>query len=619
MQPTSVLGTLWKPLQQWLVAKDRIPLMRWSAGFFTLVTVAMLAIGLRYLSVYSFPPQPLAVFYTFAAYTSHFGSIGLVVWIVLILPIVTILPIRKVVIPWTVLISSGMLCIELLDTQVFAEHRFHFNLLTIRILGWKTWGFGIGYLIIFSMFNALLALNAWKWFVEKRRKMYLIWTSSATILLLLATHGLHMWADACTYVPITRFTSYLPIFFPSVDKEFMVQHKFVNLQDVRTDQIKLASTTDPSDLFYPKKPLAFQPSSDVRNILIIAIDQMRADALSDSATPAIMRYARSGSTFTNHWSGGNSSRAGLFTLFYGIPSTYDQYFASNRRSAVLVDRLQEEKYGLGIFVSYRLWSPADLDVTAFAKVPNLRLETKIPGPPALWRNDSTITDEWKSWLDTAGTKAPFFGFLFYDALCRPAYPPAYEQRVHYPHESTKRQKKKIRYAVSMQYIDSLVGVVLDDLQNRDLLRQTAVIITADHGEEFDDNTLGFHGHGSAFDSYQVKVPMILLMPGSSPGISGKRTSHYDIVPTLMTRVLGCTNPASDYSSGNDLLSDAQWDWVIVGSYYNYAVVEPTRTTVEFPGGYFEVRDTNYEIMPAAKPVTTALSDAFAEMGRFYKK
>jgi membrane-anchored protein YejM (alkaline phosphatase superfamily) len=86
----------------------------------------------------------------------------------------------------------------------------------------------------------------------------------------------------------------------------------------------------------------------------------------------------------------------------------------------------------------------------------------------------------------------------------------------------------------------------------------------------------------------------------------------------MKDVLGCTNPESDYSSGSNLFSQKQWDWMISGSYFNFAIVEPQKLTIQYPGGYYEMRDRNYQIIPV-KSISPNLSFALGEMERFYKR
>ncbi len=601
----------------WWQMKKRLELFRWSAGFFSIATILMLLIGLLYISTYRLPGDLLSIIYTFTAFTSHFASFSIIAWAALIFPLIVLIPYRKFIIPVCVLLSSVVLCIELLDAQVYTSHRFHFNLLTIRILGWKTWGFGIVYLFILLVFNSFVAKISWNHFVNERKKIWLTISIPLTLVFLLFTHVTHIWADAKGYVNITRFTTTLPLFYPSTSKRFMIKHGIVDISNRR--EIPQKFTSSGNEFIYPQKPLEFAISSPGKNILIIAIDGMRHDMMNPANAPRCFDFAsRNGTIFKNHYSGGNSTKMGTFSLFYGIPPTYQQYIESHKRSPVLMDRLLQTGYAPGIFTSYKLYAPANLDVTAFVKVPDLRLETVIPDPQAPYRNDSAITEQWKSWLDQKREDQPFFGFLFYDALCTESYPPAYKDRIQYDKGMTEIQKKFVRYKVSLQYTDSLVESVLQDLTRRALLDSTVVIITSDHGEEFNDNGLGFNGHGSSFSDWQIRTPFVTIWPGKPKGTVERRTSHYDIVATLMKEVFMVTNPESDYCSGKNLFSEEDWSWLLTGSYFNFAIVEPNQVTVQFPGGYYEVRDRHYQIIKRPQ-ISPNIVSALSEMGRFFRQ
>jgi membrane-anchored protein YejM (alkaline phosphatase superfamily) len=86
----------------------------------------------------------------------------------------------------------------------------------------------------------------------------------------------------------------------------------------------------------------------------------------------------------------------------------------------------------------------------------------------------------------------------------------------------------------------------------------------------------------------------------------------------MPRLLGCSNPRSDYASGKDLFDGPNWDWLIVGSYYNYAVLEPNQITITFPSGRHEVRDWNYTLLDQPLFDSKVLEAVMRENTRFHK-
>ena len=95
------------------------------------------------------------------------------------------------------------------------------------------------------------------------------------------------------------------------------------------------------------------------------------------------------------------------------------------------------------------------------------------------------------------------------------------------------------YQTSIHYTDTLVGQVLDDLDRRGLAEETVVIVTADHGEEFQESGPEYRIHGSGFSRYQLQVPLLVAWPGREAIHASYRTSHYDIAPTLLGDLAGC--------------------------------------------------------------------------------
>jgi membrane-anchored protein YejM (alkaline phosphatase superfamily) len=161
------------------------------------------------------------------------------------------------------------------------------------------------------------------------------------------------------------------------------------------------------------------------------------------------------------------------------------------------------------------------------------------------------------------------------------------------------------YKTSVIFDDELIGQVIADLEKRGLADNTVVIISADHGEEFNENGDGVKGHGSGYSRYQLGVPMLVAWPGLEPQRISHRTSHYDMVPTLMRRMLACDNDYTDYSSGQDM-------------YDGPAVLEPGQITVTFPNGMYEVRDNNYRLLDQPQFNAEVLEAVMRENTRFHK-
>jgi membrane-anchored protein YejM (alkaline phosphatase superfamily) len=438
------------------------------------------------------------------------------------------------------------------------------------------------------------------------------------VVCFVSSHLIHLWAEAHFYVPVTSFTRYLPWFSPLRDSRRLVKLGLVDQARAREESMAATLALRPgSELRYPQAPLRCEPRPPLLNVMLIVIDGMRADALAPASAPRLSALAPSAVRFDQHWSGGNVSRPGMFSLFYGLPATYSKVFAEVAQPPVLMDLFRQHGYQLGIFASSPVYNRVvGLDRTALARIPNLRLETISPYPGSSGR-DRTLTEEWLAWMDHRDPSRPFFGFLFYNAAVANEPPKDYPPAVPVPAKASVQGQLHARYLTAVHFVDSLVGRVLDDLERHRLLDRTVLVITSDHGIEFDENGLGFDGHGTGFTASQLRTPLLIRWPGRPPGVVSRRTSHFDVAPTLVGGLFGCTNPPSDYASGHDLFTDAPWSWLIATDYTDYALVEPDRITVVLQDAY-EIRDASYRLVPHPTLPREGLRAALREMSRFYK-
>lgn len=603
------------------VNQSRRRLFRWLGWFAMANAIVLGLIGLRYMGTGFAASTPLAWLYLVTIYVSHYSWLALLPLLIVLGPVILIRPSLNWVITLAVLLMATMIAVFLLDSLLWSQSRFHINMLTLRILGSSSFIFVGVMFVIAVVFESLLAGRVWSWVVSAPSRNGRLLGVIITTCLVVA-QGIYAWADASYYVPVTTIAQQLPVQRGFTAKKLMVRLGLVDISQVRERRLanRMADGLDQSstaNLNYPLAPLRCS-EPDPLNLVVIMVDAMRGDLLEGGVTPNLDRFARKRAThFSNHFSGGNSSRMGAFSLFYGLPPGYFRSFEALQKPSVLVEQLMAANYQLGIYSSANLYRPVTLDRTAFANVANLRIETK-PVKAAAWERDRIMTKEWMSWLDQRPADSSFFGFLFFDAANAMTYPPEYAGKVPENPEDTLATKFA-EYKTSVMFVDGLIGQVIDDLENRDLAENTVIIVTSDHGEEFNENGDGIQGHGSGYSHRQLSVPMLIAWPGMAPRQLSHRTSHYDVAPTLMRRLLGCSNAYSDYSIGTDLYEGPQWDWLIAGSYYNYAVLEPGQITLTFPNGTYEVRDENYRIKVNPQFNGEVLEAVMRENTRFYRK
>lgn len=535
--------------------------------------------------------------------------------------------------PWrNLLISVGatlVIGILVVDTIVFSQYRFHINSVVLELLM-------SGQVVAFpvTMWLLLVAAIALLWaaeyglllLFEKREALRLLkstrWLASAALVALLTTNGIHVWAAAHAYQPITQIKRYLPLFYPATSNGTMRKYGWVDEKALEQQQL-LTAHKQSSDLRYPLHPLETAPVDKPVNIVILAIDSWRAHTFNAENTPNLWSFAQSGMVLNQHMSTGNATRVGIFGMFYGLPGSYWHSVLNNRASPVLIDRLQALNYQMGIFASAQLNNP-EFDQTVFSKVHPLR--TSSPGVTAADR-DQSITQEWVQWFGQRDKARPSFSFLFYDSPHGYEFPDQYAHRYEPMLDKPDYLQRGPKtdpvpwvnmYKTSVHFVDSLAKQVIDQLRASGEMDHTVVIITGDHAEEINDNGLNYWGHNSNFSDAQVHVPFAMVGAGISPQHAWGNffTSHADIAPTLMQQYLQVKNDPSDYAMGVNLLATpVDRKWLLISGYSQYAVVTANDILEIGSLGQYQLVDKHYKPLKAS-PNFAYVQQAMEQMRRF---
>ncbi|HAN04457.1 MAG TPA: hypothetical protein DCQ25_04230, partial [Elusimicrobia bacterium] len=107
------------------------------------------------------------------------------------------------------------------------------------------------------------------------------------------------------------------------------------------------------------------------------------------------------------------------------------------------------------------------------------------------------------------------------------------------------------------------------------------------------------GHNQGFSPEELRVPLVLYVPGAAPATKTYPTSHLDIVPTLLP-LAGVKNPAADYASGISLLEPAGRPYITAASWDTAGLLTGERI-LEMPlaayRGGLKVFDAGYLELP----------------------
>ncbi|MFX0133257.1 MAG: sulfatase [Candidatus Hodarchaeota archaeon] len=143
--------------------------------------------------------------------------------------------------------------------------------------------------------------------------------------------------------------------------------------------------------------------------------------------------------------------------------------------------------------------------------------------------------------------------------------------IHVNHYRIKIKKDDLKYIVSLYdsgiaYIDKCIGDLFRMLKTMGLYKNSLIILTADHGEEFQEHGLMLHGDNLFYDE-TVHVPLIVKLPGQNnkPRKISNLIESIDIMPFILDYLGIEEKPPMEGRSFADLIKDnMEWKQNIFG-------------------------------------------------------
>ncbi len=525
------------------------------------------------------------------------------------------------------LITSLFLYYLVLDGIVYNIYRFHINLFFIELffIDFENFGFTTGIL----MFG--IGVLAFVFFVEYYIIKYAQNMSSRFLYLLIPvslmfvfSQIIHIYAFANDRTDITSISPRLPLYFPITSSSFVKKHGNIGKNLGLGDKLAKVSKEN-SSINYPKKQISSKIEKDsLPNIIYIVLESWRFDMMDSIISPNIYKFSKKSIYAKNHLSTGNSTTSGIFGMFYGIHPTYWDAVKANSSiidNPVLIDLLKENDYSFGVF-THSNFTRFKLSAAIFN---NIDMYEKFKGNKD-WEKDKDMNKRFINFIEKNRTK-PFFGFIFYTSTHHAySYPENREKfgsagkiNMGLVNNNTDPRPYINAYKNAINYVDSMVNEIIITLRTNKIDTNTIVIITSDHGEEFNDNRENYWGHGSNFTKYQTNVPLIMYLPGKSPEQIDKQTSHIDIAPSLIQEVFKVEDNIDYYSNGRNIFSLSNDIRPLVSaSYVNHALIIGKDVFAVYPFSLkkYKVDDINSKV----KSINQSLfRQGVNEMNWFYNK
>lgn len=369
-----------------------------------------------------------------------------------------------------------------------------------------------------------------------------------------------------------------------------------------------------------------------RHLLVISIDTLRADHLGcygygKPTSPSIDALAKEGVLFENHYTCYPLTLPAHLTQLTGVSTLGHRvrdnlYHQLPTEIATLPETMKAEGFRTGAFVSAHTMKAGSGIERGFEVYDDKDVRTLEPGRLTVRERSAPETLKLAGdWIASLGSDR-FFCFVH---LFDPHAP-------YLPHADVGDQfqgDNTARYDGEIAYTDREIGRFILRLTELGLLKDTLVVITADHGEglgQHDELTHGYYCYDTT-----TRVPLIIK---GAPGMkAGTRVPHlaanYDLAPTLL-ELMGVEAPefrkqmhgvslVSAMRDGTDpgragIFIESHYAW-LNASWAKIRALRTPKALALFAGDEVKYLADAEQLTDSAGDNATALAEARSEINR----
>jgi len=321
------------------------------------------------------------------------------------------------------------------------------------------------------------------------------------------------------------------------------------------------------------------PSADRNNVIFVVVDTLRADHLpgygyESGDTPNLEAFAADSIRFDQAFANASWTRPSFASILSGrLPSNHGVMGKVDELPSEIVtlpEAMQEAGYhtrGLVTnfnvapyynfqqgFDHYEFLEPDHVlgaDDLGSKLLLHQLLRTKVVEkfyafldvvhPGGAYQDAEVVNRELGEWMGDADEGKPFFWFVGYMDPHDPYFAHPYDgtgfgRAAHQHPDPDEAPRLRELYDGEITYWDEHFGNLVQELKDAGLYEDTTIIITSDHGEEFQDH--GGYWHGTTLYDEQVRVPLFVKLPGNQRG--GTTVRHWvqsiDLMPSLLKQL-----------------------------------------------------------------------------------
>lgn len=323
------------------------------------------------------------------------------------------------------------------------------------------------------------------------------------------------------------------------------------------------------------------------DIYMIMVETMRYDAMDAKTTPFLMEFKKDCQQLGETWSGSNATHLSWYSLFYSKPavSWLEDLEAIPDRGSYGGSPVLKMMKSVGY--NFEIRAVCDLGYKDFGLLNFGEEEGKLFSVLEDASEGSDLNEfglierekiSFKKTLESANSKKSAGGNFYYVALDSPHYNYYWDSEFEVPYDEYKEDisfplfpsRKEVelyhnRYLNSVAWVDHQLKEFCDVLKAEGQYENSIIIVTGDHGEEFQEE--GGWCHCTSLMKEQTQVPILVKWPSGGSVLPRQRqASHADIWPSVFS-YLGFPEEQIDTMTGDNLLEDDGDKTLLVATAY----------------------------------------------------
>ena len=295
-------------------------LVNWGHWFALLNIVIAVTIAAIYILNSPAPGSVVGTFYLFTNWISHIGFLTFFGFVILILPLCYLIPNARAVKSLSSVLAALGLALLAFDALLYNKYGVHLSVNSAELIrnetqtaidqfGWQQWGFLLLLFIVWLSFQLIVANALWQRIDKLQNRKLGLPISCFFVSCFVASHAMHVWADAKLYQPIVQQDNMFPLSYPATAKTLMARYSLLDIEDYQQRKALQFNQTN-NGIVYPADPIYCSVDNHKKVLLLSIVDGDLPNTITGL------------SKFEQHYILQSSIDHAITTVLYGLPELY---------------------------------------------------------------------------------------------------------------------------------------------------------------------------------------------------------------------------------------------------------------------------------------------------------